>query len=185
MWTANSSSSPGNFSGSLSHKSTPNSSWAYWFKSWVNISRIIPSIYSVLLLTPYGSCEYAFTSYALSAIPLTTISTNFGIIGTGFQSRFKNDKSPFMESSSLYFWIPCSPLAYNLNLWNSAWFTLNLFIDPSLPNHSDSIALATSKPYSLLDFVISLATWLGKLPFNTCSVIFISLFVILLQYLHT
>ena len=36
-----------------------------------------------------GDCEYAFISYVLSAIPLTTISTNLEMIGTGFQSKFK------------------------------------------------------------------------------------------------
>jgi len=44
------------------------------------------------------------------------MSTNLDIIGTGFQSKFKYDKSPLIDNSSLYFWVGCSPLAYNLSL---------------------------------------------------------------------
>ena len=67
----------------------PNASLAKALRSLVLMSLSIDSIYAVLLLTPDGSCENAFISNTLSDIPFTTISTNLGIIGTGFQSKFK------------------------------------------------------------------------------------------------
>ena len=89
MCKSNSSCESGNLSGGFSNKLIPKFSLAKLFSSAVCKSLITDSKYFVLLLTPYGSCEYAFKSKVLSAIPLTTMSINLDKIGTGFQSRFK------------------------------------------------------------------------------------------------
>ena len=68
---------------------TPNSA-----SIWANISCAARSLWTfstnlVLLPVAIGSWANAFILKSLSCIPFTTISTNFGTIGTGFQSKFK------------------------------------------------------------------------------------------------
>jgi hypothetical protein len=53
------------------------------------MSPDIESMKLFLSSDPLASIENAFMSYVLSAIPLTTISTNLGIIGTGVQSKLR------------------------------------------------------------------------------------------------
>jgi len=89
MCNCNSSVDPGNSSIVLFLKFTPNWALASLWKSLICISASTASMYLVLFLTPNGSCEYAFISYIRSDIPLTTISTNLDIIGTGFQSKLR------------------------------------------------------------------------------------------------
>jgi hypothetical protein len=55
--------------------------------------------------------ENNLTLKSLFDIPFTIISTNFGITGTGVQSKFRYDKSPSIANSFLYLATDCSPLA--------------------------------------------------------------------------
>ena len=51
--------------------------------------NLTASVAYTLPLADAASSGYALTSNALSAIPLTTMSTNFDSIGTGFQSKLR------------------------------------------------------------------------------------------------
>ena len=64
---------------------------SYLYKQTKDLSKIGISVSSVQIDVKkmLESCEKQFISQVLLAIPLTTMSTNLDIIGTGFQSKFK------------------------------------------------------------------------------------------------